>query len=135
MISRYAGKQSDGGGFFFFFLLLFLCFILLEQERNKAVLVLVSVMIELLTASSALNRVVVVNAFRLIAPMIPERGVKDIVQSIIATENEDVTEEQADDDEDDDENNIDMDALEKALNIPDEDFEDIPAGEHLPDIP
>jgi hypothetical protein len=93
-------------------------------------------MIELLTASSALNRVVVVNAFRLIAPMIPERGVKDIVESIVATENEDVGEEDdgGDDDEDGGENgNIDMDALNDALNV--EEFEDIRAGENLPDIP
>jgi hypothetical protein len=93
--------------------------------------VLVSVMIELLTASSALNRVVVVNAFRLIAPMIPERGVKDIVDAIVATENEDVNEEEekesGGDDDDDVDNNV-----ENAF--ADEEFEDIPAGELLPDI-
>lgn len=101
-------------------------------------MVLVSIMIELLTASSALNRVVVVNAFRLVAPMIPERGVRDIIESIVSTQNEDVAEEkeEQDDDEDDGENDIDMDALQKALNMPDdEEFEDIPAGDHLPDIP
>ncbi len=112
------------------------------KERNKAVLVLVSLMLELLTAPSALNRVIVVNAFRLLAPMIPEYGIRDIVMAIVSTDNEDAKEgdeEGQEDDEEDHDHDDDDDDEDDGQHLDNHRGEgadqDIMAGDYLPDIP
>ncbi len=116
------------------------------KERNRAVLVLVSLMLELLTTPSALHRAVVVNAFRLIAPMVPEYGIRDIVAAIISTENEDAEEQGggggggekesgAEDDEDEEEGgNLGGDEEQHDNHRGEDADHDIFAGESLPDI-
>lgn len=52
--------------------------------RNKAVLVLVSGLIQLLSTPSLLHRAVVSNVFRMIAPVVPATGIHDIAGVIVA---------------------------------------------------
>ena len=120
------------------------------ENVNKAVLVIVSVMVELMTQSSALVRSVVVAAFRLLAPAVPSQGIKDICMAVVSIEEEAKDEEDADedgqpidaeegeekssdedDDEDDDEDELDSDegGSRDLTDIP-----EIPADSFLPDI-